>query len=46
VKAELEAAGVKPALERDEVGATFYRRCDVAPETTPNRQAAVKGKSR
>jgi hypothetical protein len=25
VKKELEAAGVKPAFERDEVGATFYR---------------------
>jgi hypothetical protein len=29
VKKELEAAGVKPAFDPDEVGATFYRRADI-----------------
>jgi hypothetical protein len=30
VKKELEAAGVKPAMKAEQVGATFYRRCDLA----------------
>lgn len=30
VKKELEAAGVEPALNPEKIGATFYRRMDVA----------------
>jgi hypothetical protein len=32
IKKELDAAGVKPALDPDAVGATFYRRRDVERE--------------
>jgi hypothetical protein len=28
VKKEIEAAGVKPALDPEKIGATFYRRAD------------------
>ncbi len=45
VKKELDAAGVKPAMDSGEVGATFYRRSDVAQGKT-SHQAAQKGKSR
>lgn len=40
VKKELAAAGVKPAIERDEVGATFYRRDRI---TSPNTSTDTAG---
>ncbi|WP_271576664.1 hypothetical protein [Bradyrhizobium sp. CCBAU 11361] len=45
VKKELDAAGVAPALDPSLIGATFYRRSDVA-EITANCRQPRKGKSR
>lgn len=35
VKKELDAAGVKPALDPEQIGATIYRRCDLAAAIPP-----------
>jgi hypothetical protein len=35
VKQELDAAGIRPALDPEKVGATFYRRADLTGKLKP-----------
>lgn len=44
VKKEIDAAGVKPALDPEKVGATFYRRDQVAKMKTPEKTPQEKRK--
>ena len=41
VKKQLDAAGIKPALDPKKIGATFYRRNEVS--RTQNRRARGRG---
>ncbi|WP_076861971.1 hypothetical protein [Bradyrhizobium mercantei] len=43
VKKELDTAGVKPAPDPDQIGATYHRRREIAAKGTANRQPAGKG---